>query len=163
VLALLAAGTLAILLLRQKIKDHNLFDSYETDGTGRSPTSPSLNARKSNVPTVPDANMNTTWLEGVWEGTAYQLNTRSTWTLRLTAQSGMYFIEYPSLSCGGKWTIVERDFNSTKFKEKLLYGLNRCVDNGYVAIERLSSSQIAFKYTEPNSSVIAATAVLNKK
>jgi hypothetical protein len=59
--------------------------------------------------------------------------------------------------------LVDKSFSSAKFKEKITYGVSRCVDNGDIIIERISDSQIAFKYIEPNSTVVMASTVLNKK
>jgi uncharacterized caspase-like protein len=41
------------------------------------------------------------WLEGRWEGAAYQGNTHSVQTIKLAVQNNAYSIEYPSLFCGG--------------------------------------------------------------
>lgn len=109
------------------------------------------------------ANMKVLRLDGIWEGAAYQINTKTTWTIKLTARNNTYFVEYPSLSCGGEWALVDKSFSSARFKEKITYGIGRCVDDGDIIIERVSDSQISFKYIEPNSTVIMASAILNKK
>lgn len=114
------------------------------------------------VPAV-SANMKALRLDGIWEGAAYQINTNTTWTIKLTARNNTYFIEYPSLSCGGDWTLIDKNLNSARFKEKITYGIGRCVDDGDVIIERISDSQIAYKYIEPNSTVVVASAILKKK
>jgi hypothetical protein len=82
--------------------------------------------------------------------------------MSLTARDDTYFVSYPSLLCGGEWTLVDKNFSRAKFKEKITYG-RRCVDNGDIIIEKISDSQIAFKYIKPNSTVVMATAILDKK
>jgi hypothetical protein len=103
------------------------------------------------------------WLDGVWEGAAYQINTNTTWSIKLTVRNNTYLVEYSSLSCGGNWTLVDKTSTRATFKEKITYGVGKCVDDGGIIIERISDSQIAFKYLEPNSTEVMASAILNKK
>lgn len=103
------------------------------------------------------------WLNGTWEGKAYQSNTKTSWTLKLTAQDNSYSIEYPSLSCGGNWYLVSQDSRTARFKERITYGADKCVDNGNVLIERIDPSQVAFRYTLPDSTDVVASATLRKQ
>jgi hypothetical protein len=103
------------------------------------------------------------WLDGVWEGTGYQTNPKSTWTMKLTAQNNTYSIEYPSLSCRGKWVLQSKEAGKARFKEVITQGLNRCENNGAVLIEKISDTQLSFKYSSPNTASITSTAVLKKK
>lgn len=109
------------------------------------------------------ASTNTSWLDGVWEGSAYQTNANTSWTIKLTVQNSTYFIEYPSLSCGGNWTLINQSVNTVEFKEKITYGGDHCTDDGNVIIERISDTQVRVKFFEPNSSVIIAGTTLNKR
>lgn len=103
------------------------------------------------------------WLEGTWEGKAYQSDSKTFWTMRLTAQADSYSIEYPSLSCGGRWYLVGKETNRLRFKEKIEYGLDSCVDNGNVLIERIDGYQVAFRYSYGNSDAVVASATLRKQ
>jgi hypothetical protein len=103
------------------------------------------------------------WLEGVWEGTAYQSNTKENWTLRLTARNNTFRIEYPSLSCGGEWKPLHRTKRIATFREKLTYGQNDCLDNVRVTIQRLSDTQVIYWYVEPNQTQVMGIAVLDKQ
>lgn len=103
------------------------------------------------------------WLDGVWEGAAYQTDTKTTWTVKFTARSNTYLIEYPSLSCGGQWVLMDKTSFRATFKEKITYGVGRCVDNGSIIVERVSDSQLSFRYRQPNSTEVVASSILNKK
>ena len=107
--------------------------------------------------------VNILWLDGIWEGAAYQSNTKTTWTIKLTARNNTYLIEYPSLTCGGKWTLVNKSSSVVEFKEKITYGVGRCYDDGNVIIEKIKDSQITVKFFEPNSSIVIASTTLNKR
>ena len=87
-------------------------------------------------------NQTESWLNGTWEGAAYQRDIKSSWTMRLVAEGDKYSIEYPSLSCGGEWILVSKDSNRARFRERITYGKKQCVNNGNVFIERLNDSQI---------------------
>src|SRR5688572_14179947 len=78
------------------------------------------------------------WMNGTWEGTGYQTDNNQTWTMKLTAQGRSYRIEYPSLKCGGRWVPLSIDRGRAKFIEKITFGLEDCVNNGIVVIEKLS-------------------------
>jgi hypothetical protein len=103
------------------------------------------------------------WLDGVWEGKGYQDKPKSTWSIKLTAQSDAYMIEYPSLACKGKWNLIESGTGKAKFKEIITEGLARCENNGLVLVERINDAQVSFKYSSPNATSVTSTAVLRKR
>jgi hypothetical protein len=103
------------------------------------------------------------WLNGTWQGTGYQIDNNETWTMKLTVRGGRYRIEYPSLKCGGKWIPLSIDQSRARFIEKITFGLEDCVDNGKVVIERLSRRQIAYRYSNRGSREVTASAILNRK
>jgi hypothetical protein len=106
---------------------------------------------------------NLQWLNGVWEGKGYQINPKSTWTIRLTVQNDKYVIEYPSLSCQGNWSLTGKESGKARFKESITQGLDRCENNGTVLIEKINDTQVSFKYSSPNTTSITSTAVLRKR
>ncbi|HLL71939.1 MAG TPA: hypothetical protein VK363_10930 [Pyrinomonadaceae bacterium] len=107
---------------------------------------------------------NRAWLNGTWEGTGYQIDTDSTWTMRLTARrGGKYLIEYPSLNCGGRWRLVRINSKSAVFRESITSGQDACVDKGRVVIERLNGRQIAYRFSHRGATDISASAILNRK
>ncbi len=103
------------------------------------------------------------WLNGTWEGTAYQIDSDTIWTMRLTASGGRYAIEYPTLKCGGSWRIVSLSLERATFIERINHGRDKCVDDGNLIIERLNAEQILFRWTLPDSLEVMATAVLKRK
>lgn len=104
-----------------------------------------------------------TWIKGTWEGTGYQIDNQSTWTMLFTARSRKFSIDYPSLDCGGRWQLISIGSYRARFKEKLDHGQDKCTDNGNVVIQRLSKRQIVFLYTNSGTREVTASAVLNRK
>ena len=103
------------------------------------------------------------WLNGTWEGTGYQIDNNETWTMKLTARGNSYKIEYPSLKCGGRWIPLSIDAGRARFIEKISFGLEDCVDNGTVVIERLSPRQIAYRFSNRGTREVTASGILNRK
>lgn len=65
-------------------------------------------------------------LVGIWEGQGEQ-NSGSSWTIRLTVTDENFSIEYPSLSCGGSWTLLSDAPYAATFFEDITFGSN-CID-----------------------------------
>jgi hypothetical protein len=103
------------------------------------------------------------WLNGSWEGTGYQMDTDTTWTMAFRAQGKRYSIEYPSLKCSGTWRLVRVNSRRAIFRERITVGRESCVDRGMVTIERLSGSQIAYRFSHAGASEVSASAILNRK
>ena len=101
------------------------------------------------------------WLEGVWEGRGQQNAPKMSWSIKLTVENNAYVIEYPSLRCGGKWTLTEMGEGRATFKETITRGLDKCSNGGDITIEKISDSQISYKYTLPIIGEVA-TATLSK-
>ena len=87
----------------------------------------------------------------------------SRWTIRLTGQNDKYVIEYPSLSCQGKWSLTGKESGNVRFKDIITQGLDRCENNGTVLIEKINDIQVSFKYSSPNTTSITSTAVLRER
>jgi hypothetical protein len=104
-----------------------------------------------------------TWIKGTWEGTGYQIDDQSTWTMRLTVGRRSFSIDYPSLSCGGRWKLIAIDGFRARFKERLDRGQDKCTDNGNVVIQRLSKRQVLFLYSNAGKREVTASAVLQRK
>ena len=112
---------------------------------------------------VPAQTKSNNWIKGSWEGTGYQTDDQSTWTMRLTARGGRFSIEYPSLNCGGRWQLVSLNSYRARFRERLDHGQDKCADNGNVIIEKLSKRQFVFLYSNARTREVTASAVLNRK
>ena len=107
------------------------------------------------------------WLRGVWQGTGYQTDTNSTWPMTLTiarqSRRRVFLVDYPSLKCGGKWRQLTIGKRRATFKEVLDRGQTDCADNGRVTIQRLSSGQLLYLYSNQGSRQITASAILSRK
>ena len=103
------------------------------------------------------------WIKGTWEGTGYQTDDQSTWTMRLTVRGHRFSIEYPSLNCGGRWQLVSINSYRARFRERLDHGQEKCADSGNVIIERLNKRQVVFLYSNAGTREVTASAVLNRK
>jgi hypothetical protein len=103
------------------------------------------------------------WLNGNWEGTGYQTDTESTWTVSLRVNGDKFLIEYPSQNCGGVWRLIDLDSRTARFREILKSGTSECANNGTVTIERLNRTQVAFRYAYSGERRITASAILNRK
>jgi hypothetical protein len=103
------------------------------------------------------------WLKGIWEGTGYQIDDQSTWTMRLAAGARVFSIEYASLSCGGRWKLISIDAYRARFKEKLDHGQDQCVDNSNVVIQRLNKRQVVFLFSYPGKREVYASGILKRK
>lgn len=102
------------------------------------------------------------WLKGIWEGTGYQIDDQSTWTMRFTAGARGFSIEYPSLNCGGRWKLISIDAYRARFKEKLNHGQDQCVDNSNVVIQRLNKRQVVFLFSYPGKRDVYASGILKR-
>jgi hypothetical protein len=84
--------------------------------------------------------------------------------LTVTRQNGrrVYSIDYPSLNCGGRWTLLSMNSNVARFREQITRAPDKCSQNGTVVLER-KRGQIIFLYSNEGTREITATAVLNRK
>ena len=103
------------------------------------------------------------WLGGRWEGTGYQMDTDSTWTMALTARGGKFLIEYPSLNCGGEWRLLSINSRRATFREHITRNREDCADRGRVVVEKLSRRQVAYRYSHRGASDVSSSAILNRK
>jgi hypothetical protein len=110
-----------------------------------------------------ECNRRCRWFDGTWEGTGYQSDSKTSWTIRFTAQADSYEIEYPSLSCGGRWYLLSKDASQARFREKITYGRDTCADNGIALLERKSPSQLGFRWSYNESSPVVAAGNLRKQ
>ena len=107
------------------------------------------------------------WLRGSWEGTGYQTDDNTTWPMQFSIKKmkggrRVFSIDYPCLSCGGRWKLLGVDGSQARFRELLDHGQDKCSDKGLVLIER-KGRQLIFLYSNQGSREITASAVLNRK
>lgn len=92
-------------------------------------------------------------LNGIWEGEGKQSNTQTQWTIRFTASTGTYKIEYPSLLCNGTWTFKSQTSGSVTFLETIEVGTSRCIDQGTVELLWIEKNKLRFTYYFPNGHI----------
>lgn len=88
----------------------------------------------------------TAWMQGSWSGTGVQSNSSSSWSMQLTVSGNSYSIAYPSLGCGGTWSLNNTGAGVANFIEHISYGRDKCIDGGAVTVGRLSASQMQFRW-----------------
>lgn len=103
------------------------------------------------------------WVNGNWEGSAYQFNTNENWGMLLSAKSlkNSYIIDYPSLQCSGKWSVLHVTENRIELREKITNGLRYCVTRGKVVLEK-NGDALVFKYYYPDDTTLNAKGQLNR-
>ena len=112
------------------------------------------------------------WLTGTWKGFGHQPNglTQTEWSMTLTfksAQTGdaKISVDYPSLKCGGTWTLQTVDINRCIFKENLTYGKKNCMDGGTCIVSQVDENyiHIAFYNDYSDASKITSSSLLRKE
>ena len=103
------------------------------------------------------------WLNGTWEGTGYQIDSDTTWTMSFKARGKRYSIEYPSLNCRGTWRLISVNSRRAIFRERITSGREACVDQGVVTIENLNGRQLAYRFSYAKTDQVSASAILNRK
>ena len=103
------------------------------------------------------------WIRGTWEGTGYQTDDQSTWSMLFTARGRNFSIDYPSLKCGGHWQLINTNGYRARFKERLDQGQDKCTDKGNVTIQRLNQRQVLFLYSLAGKHEITASAILQRR
>ena len=103
------------------------------------------------------------WLNGIWEGRGFQSNTKTTWTIKLTIQNGMYQIQYPSIPCGGRWTLINNNDTTARFQERITEGTSRCVITSNVAVVKMDDSHLSCRYSPTGTRTVIATATLTRR
>ncbi|HTL80650.1 MAG TPA: hypothetical protein VL651_03035 [Bacteroidia bacterium] len=89
------------------------------------------------------------WLSGVWEGTGTQPSANNeTWTILATLDpvNNVYKIEYPSLNCGGSWSLVKAGKDKAEFKEQITKGMNLCTLTGKVILTKTDDDHLEYAY-----------------
>ena len=74
---------------------------------------------------------------GTWRGQVLQPDPdgrTEVYPVRMTINDSGGTIDYPTLSCGGTLTRLRAIGDVVEYREKLTYGVDRCIDNGTVGV-----------------------------
>lgn len=104
-----------------------------------------------------------TWLQGNWEGTAYQGASRAAQPIKLAARNNAFAVESPALTCNSEWALLQNRNGKATLREKAANGSSRCEDGGEIVVEKVSDLQLVFKYFQPSANRIVASAILNRR
>ncbi len=108
-----------------------------------------------------DVSYRDNFINGTWTGKGFQ-DDGSTWTIALVVNKGVFNISYPSLNCGGLWTVQKSDSNRMWFIETITYGKGDCISNGRVVITRINEKYITFTWFYPNGKLGAFSTLINE-
>ena len=91
----------------------------------------------------------TTSFHGTWTGTGVQTSPNVTWSVLLTYAGGpigsvVATVAYPSLTCGGTWTLRSQGADSLRVRETITFG--GCVDADYT-VRITPNGQLDFRGT----------------
>lgn len=103
------------------------------------------------------------WLHGAWTGTGDQRSSgRGTWPMKLTYDSAKKTaaVDYPSLSCGGSWKLVEGNAVKAVFKENLSTGKQACPNGLSVVVTKVNAATVKIAYFNPGDNVNDASKTL---
>jgi len=81
---------------------------------------------------------------GVWSGFIIRSNGGSGDVIIEITETGIVTINYNSLKCGGELIIESKTADLVKFKEKLTYGDDKCVDKHSVVLKKINRTQLLF-------------------
>lgn len=82
---------------------------------------------------------------GEWEGMGKQDN-GTQWSIRVSIHPKLYFIDYPSLTCGGVLSLIKTTDTSLVFKETLTYGIERCINHGEVVLNKVAKHKAGYHW-----------------
>ncbi|MBK8245899.1 MAG: hypothetical protein IPK85_00580 [Gemmatimonadetes bacterium] len=91
----------------------------------------------------------TTTFHGTWTGTGVQTSPNITWNVLLTYAGGpigsvVATVAYPSLTCGGTWTLRSQGADSLRVRETITFG--NCFDSDYT-VRITPNGQLDFRGT----------------
>lgn len=92
---------------------------------------------------------------GIWSGFAMRGSGGSGDIMIKITDSGDVTINYDSLHCGGELIIQEKTADLVKFKEKLTYGADKCVDRHSITLKKLSNTQMLFMQFDKDETEVA--------
>lgn len=106
------------------------------------------------------------WLDGTWNGVGYQPGLKSQWEVKLVVNSAenTISISYPDLDCSGNWQIMKvKKRRISEFKEVILEGRDKCLNDLKVLIHLLDKEYLSVSYFISGTDKLDAFTVLKKQ
>lgn len=85
----------------------------------------------------------------IWKGKGFQ-NDGQSWSILIKQQSSRWFIEYPSLACGGELKCLEVKKNHMKFREDITVGTDKCFNGGLIELHMKNDNTAEYYWYYPN-------------
>lgn len=80
-----------------------------------------------------------------WIGIGYQKNINESWKIKMiTISEKNYEITYPDIPCSSIWIVRGRNKKNILLEEKIIDGIENCVDNGFVILEKVDDKTMKF-------------------
>ena len=93
-------------------------------------------------------------LSGSWEGEVTQIGPgtyRGGYAAKMTLNGATGNIDYPGLSCGGELRFYERRGQAFAYRERLTYGVERCINAGLVSVTPLDGGAVRWEWSMDSS------------
>ena len=116
---------------------------------------------KQNVSTIPTKPYNHSGFEGVWKGQGSQDST-TFWSIKIRIGPKGYYIDYPSVNCGGKLILLHRSAKRIEFRENMTYGRNKCINHGRTVLLKDGPNHAQFQWYYTNGKKGAKGSVTRK-
>jgi len=80
-------------------------------------------------------------------GVGFQKDIKEYWAInvQINTQEDIS-VSYPSLGCSGKWLLIKEDKNLTLLKERITYGVDKCIPENYIVMTRDNLSPTTFRF-----------------
>ena len=103
---------------------------------------------------------------GQWQGLALDVRADAppeTYPVRIRVEGEDVRVDYPTLACGGRLDRLGAIGDVVEYRERLTYGLDKCLDGGRVAL-RPQGGKLLWYWTgaETSEPDVAASAVLGR-
>ncbi|WP_434779088.1 hypothetical protein [Neisseria sp. Ec49-e6-T10] len=104
-------------------------------------------------------------LSSVWKGAAYQFDVSESWDIVVSFDQTKQqtVIKYPSLNCGGYWSLLDSDEEMFEFREVITEGQNECTNNGRVVLKKKDDVTFEFYYFWPDDQTFSAYGLVFKR
>jgi len=101
-------------------------------------------------------------LAGVWGGFGVQKNNGNAWTIKMNLSEKGYFIDYPSIPCGGELKLLSSSDNSYTFREVITKNINKCTNKGKLVIKLIDNNTLQWDWYYPNNGKLNTQTRVNR-